>query len=96
MKWSRLALAAHALTIDFSQAGPAGNLGSNTYTNGPISVSAFYLNGNNYTTVAAASMNFAPSDYGSGPMTFESSPARMHTIITYLEQTIGAWLVRLP
>jgi len=54
------------------------------------------VNGNNYTTVAAASMNFAPSDYGSGPMTFESSPARMHTIITYLEQTIGAWLVRLP
>ena len=63
MKWSRLALAAlalalpqaaHALTIDFSQAGPAGNLGSNTYTNGPISVSAFYLNGNNYTNALSS------------------------------------------
>src|SRR5215207_6675562 len=63
MKWSRLALAAlalalpqaaHALTIDFSQAGPAGNLGSNTYTNGPITVSAFYLNGNNYTNALSS------------------------------------------
>ena len=29
-------------------------------------------------------------------MTLETSPARMHAIITYLDQTIGAWLVRLP
>ena len=63
MKWSRLALAAlalalpqaaHALTIDFSQAGPAGNFGSNTYTNGPVTVSAFYLNGNNYTNALSS------------------------------------------
>ena len=45
MKWIKFAWrrwhcalpqAAHALTIDFSQAGPAGNFGSSTYTNGPI------------------------------------------------------------
>jgi len=54
------------------------------------------VSGNNYTTVAAASMNFAPSDYSSGPMTLETSPARLHTIITYLDETIGVWLVRLP
>ena len=54
------------------------------------------VGGNNYTTVAAASMNFAPSDFGDGPMTLETSPARIHAIITYLDETIGAWLVRLP
>ena len=54
------------------------------------------VNSNNYTTVATASMSSAPSDYSSGPMTFESSPARMHTIITYRDQTIEVWLVRLP
>jgi hypothetical protein len=59
MKWITLACAAlvctlpqaaHALTIDFSQAGPPGNLGSSTYVNGPVSVSAFYLSGNSYTS----------------------------------------------
>jgi PEP-CTERM motif-containing protein len=58
MKWITLACAAlvctlpqaaHALTIDFSQAGPPGNLGSSTYVNGPVSVGAFYLSGNSYT-----------------------------------------------
>jgi hypothetical protein len=51
---------------------------------------------NNYTYVATASMNSAPSDYSSGPMTLETSPARMHTIITYRDETISVWLVRLP
>jgi hypothetical protein len=58
MKWIKFACAAlacalpgvgHALLLDFSQAGPAGNLGSSTYTSGPVTVGAFYLSGNAYT-----------------------------------------------
>jgi hypothetical protein len=44
-----LPMASHALLVDFSQAGPPGNLGANTYTSGPVTVSAFYLSGNTYT-----------------------------------------------
>ena len=55
MKWIRFACAAvalaspqmsHALILDFSQAlGGAigGNLGTNTYSSGPVTVDAFYL-----------------------------------------------------
>lgn len=61
MKWIKLACAAvalaspqvsHALILDFSQAlGGAigGNLGTHTYSSGPVTVDAFYLNGNAYT-----------------------------------------------
>ena len=64
MKWIRLACAAaalalpqvsHALTLDFSQAlGGAigGNLGTNTFSSGPVTVDAFYLSGNTYTNQA--------------------------------------------
>jgi hypothetical protein len=45
--------------------------------------------------VAAASGSNLPADFSSGPMTFEASPTRMHAIITYLDQTIEVWLVRL-
>jgi len=52
-------------------------------------------NGNPYVTVAAASFDFQPAQFGDGPMTFETSPTRMHAIITYMDQTIEVWLVRL-
>jgi hypothetical protein len=64
MKWIRFACAAmalaspqmsHALILDFSQAlGGAigGNLGTNTYSSGPVTVDAFYLSGNAYTNQA--------------------------------------------
>jgi hypothetical protein len=52
-------------------------------------------NGNSYVTVAAASFDFQPGQFGDGPMTFETSPIRMHAIITYMDQTIEVWLVRL-
>jgi hypothetical protein len=52
-------------------------------------------NGNPYVTVAAASADFQPAQFGDGPMTFESSPIRMHAIITYLDAVIEVWLVRL-
>ncbi len=64
MKWNKLAWAAavalalpqvaHALVIDFSQAmgGIPGNLGTSTYTSGPVTADAYYLKGNNYTNAA--------------------------------------------
>lgn len=61
MNWIRLAWAAalfalpqasHALIVDFTQAGQPGNLGSNTFTSGPVTVDAFYLSGKSYTNQA--------------------------------------------
>ena len=37
-----------------------------------------------------------PDAFGDGPMTLETSPNRIHAVITYLDQTIEVWLVRLP
>jgi len=61
MKWIGFACAAaalalpqvsHALILDFSQVlggEIGGNLATNTFSSGPVTVEAFYLNGNTYT-----------------------------------------------
>jgi hypothetical protein len=51
---------------------------------------------NPYVTVSAASFDFAPAGFSDGPMTLETSPSRIHVIISYLDQNIEVWLVRLP
>ena len=53
-------------------------------------------NGASDVTVAAASGDFSPAGFSDGPMTLEASPSRIHTIITYVDQTLETWLVRIP
>ncbi len=52
--------------------------------------------GNPYVTVSADSFDSTPDAFGDGPLTLETSPNRIHAVITYLDQTIEIWLVRLP
>jgi hypothetical protein len=37
-----------------------------------------------------------PTEYSGGPLTLETSPDRIHVIITYQDQTLRVWLARLP
>jgi len=60
------------------------------------SFDAALTNDNPYVTVAAASADFGPNSYADGPLTLETSPDRMHAVITYVDQPIEIWLVRLP
>ena len=57
---------------------------------------AMATNGNPYVIVSAASGNYEPSAYSSSATTLEMSPARIYVAITYLDEVIEVWLVRLP